>query len=518
MTGAGTGECSGEQWLHCVLTNGVAGAILERTDIASVYDQDTNSNPGELNFIGSIVGIGQYITDPLLTILKFIGLALVVTIAAVVLFAGAFMLISRAVVLAFLMVTSPIGFAGMAIPPLQGLAKMWWDKLIKQALFAPVFLILIFVALKMTDGLAQLTTANGSLASALSGSTTEGMGVLLLFGLVIGFFIGALLIANQFGIYGASVAVNGASGLVYGTLARSTNLLVGGAATRLQRVQMNRQNLLNTKGIRKFGAGPIGVAAVKYLIEPTAKANMDMRNMPLVGGVLKGALSAGGVSEGLKEAEHAKFDDLAHIYDDAKRGKFDRDLQTKYNRESNILKLETEGHNDNGSPATRMSDESVNTLNELSEGQLLQLHGIRSAVKSLAANLRPDKFESLMKNKDLDDTTKQELKDARKEYLTKDPNGVTTIKNMKPEVIVKLPNSILTSNQVMGAMTARQFGHLNTNNFNSTELQSLVDHMKRQQAAAPGTPQRDQWDNFERLAKASPAIKRKWAAAGVVFP
>ena len=58
-------------------------------------------------------------------------------------FAAVFLFITRCVVLAFLMVTSPIGFAGMAIPPLHEMATKWWDQLLKQSFFAPIFILLI---------------------------------------------------------------------------------------------------------------------------------------------------------------------------------------------------------------------------------------------------------------------------------------------------------------------------------------------------------------------------------------
>ena len=263
-------------WLECAINGGVASAFLERTRIATSLKEEYSA--------GSFIeGARQQITNPLGNILQYIVLALLVSVAAVVLFAASFMFISRAVVLAFLMVTSPIGFAGMAIPGLKKLADDWWDKLIKQAFFAPIFLLLLLVALKLTEGLAAIGGSGGLGSAITSGAVNSGP--FLMFALVTGFFIGALMIADKFGIYASEWATKTAGGFVGGTV-------LGGAAwagrNTLGKYANRVANRLNTTGYMGlkssgyFGRQLAGVA--KY----GATASFDTRSASPVKATLKG--------------------------------------------------------------------------------------------------------------------------------------------------------------------------------------------------------------------------------------
>jgi len=384
----GNGNCSTASWLDCAVSTGIAGQFLNKLQISSVFnDSDIGSTLG---------GIYAQFNDPLGNILKFTALALVVSIAAVVLIAGAIMLLSRAVILAFLMVTSPIGFAGMAVPPLEHLAKDWWHKLINQALFAPVFILLLLVALKMTDGLNSLI-GDGGLAAALSTTNSSTTGILLVFGLIIGFMIGALLIAKQFGIYGADFAINAASSVVYGTTARATNLAVGGAAYGLRRFQQRTG----------FG-GKAGEVAVNRFLRPAELTNWDFRRAPGVAGVL----GAAGIKEGAKPAEHAAYGDLSHIFKDAAEGKQSKELAAKYAAERKGISLEENAHQQDAGHGS-LSDDDKKFLSGLSQKELEALHGIKEGSRALAENLTPEQFEKLMGSDQLTEVEKEKLATER---------------------------------------------------------------------------------------------------------
>jgi len=469
--------------IDCLINNGIAGEFLTRLQISSTFDENS---PGEF-----VDGVLNQFGDPIGNLLRFVGLATVTTIAAVVLFAGAIMLLSRAVILAFLMVTSPIGFAGMAIPGLQGLAGEWWKKLIDQALFAPVFILLLLVALKMTDGVNQLASNSGGLAGAFSTNEPGSTGILLLFALIVGFMLGALILASKFGIYGASFAANSASALVFGTVTRGTNFIAGGVASRLNRAIIKSPTLQNNKFARGLSS---------LVLTPAIKSNIDVRKAPGVSALL----GVAGIKEGAKPAEHASYYDMAHIYDDYKDEGPRKRRETAFNAAVKTQTLEDNAHRDDGHGAP-LDKASIDHMNDMSEQQLLQLHGIKSGLRSMAANLKPEKFDALMKSKDLDDATKEELRANRKEYLTNTPNGATVIRNMKPEVIVKLPASIYTNKNVMNVMNARQFGRIEPNDLDATDLRKVVDHLNSQKAS--GSPQ---WSEFYALAQANPTIKRKW--------
>jgi len=207
-------------------------------------------------------------------------LSIMVTITAMVLFAASIMLVIRVVVLSLLMVTSPIGFAGMAIPGLHKISKDWWHKLINQAFFAPVFLLMVFISLKLVDTLqdGQATIADAMLGNtAAGGATTAGnMQVVVVFMIVIGFMIAALVVAQKMGAYGASFATKSAAGLTlgaHGFVARRTAGRVSGLAASA----MRKRGMAETN----MGRMAIGFA------DKGATASYSSRNF--VGGALKGA-------------------------------------------------------------------------------------------------------------------------------------------------------------------------------------------------------------------------------------
>lgn len=206
-------------------------------------------------------------------------LSIMVTITAMVLIAASIMLVIRVVVLSLLMVTSPIGFAGMAIPGLHKISSDWWHKLINQAFFAPVFLLMVFISLKLVDTLqdGQATIYDAMVGNSATGATTAGnMQVVVVFMIVIGFMIAALVVAQKMGAYGASFATKSAAGLTlgaHGFVARRTaGRLSGMAATAMRKRGMAETNM---------GRMAIGFA------DKGAKASYSSRN--LVGGALGGA-------------------------------------------------------------------------------------------------------------------------------------------------------------------------------------------------------------------------------------
>lgn len=198
--GGGCTDQSADDFLPCI-NDGIAGKVMQVSGVASAYN---------LNIVG------RYFEDPIQTIIGFFALSVFSAIAATVLFAGAIMFIFRAVVLVFLMVLSPIGFAGMAVPPLQKLANDWWQALIKNAFFAPVYILLVLVALKVAEGLVANTGAGGGLAGAIQNGGVGAGQMFLTFSLITGFMAFALVGAQKLGAVGAGFATKTAGGVALG--------------------------------------------------------------------------------------------------------------------------------------------------------------------------------------------------------------------------------------------------------------------------------------------------------------
>lgn len=103
-----------------------------------------------------------------------------VFILAITFLAIGVLLIIRVVMLALLIIFSPIAFVGSIVPGyLSSKAGEWWDNLFKYSFFGPIMIFMIFVATKMTvgismaaknpfDSISQNNTMNVEIISAMA--------------------------------------------------------------------------------------------------------------------------------------------------------------------------------------------------------------------------------------------------------------------------------------------------------------------------------------------------------------
>lgn len=226
-TSNGASTAGGQELEDCA-NIGIAGQVLQVAGVNKIWVFGESSDEAFKNLVDR----------PYSYTVSLMLLSIFVLVTAMVLFAGAIMLVVRVVVLTLLMITSPIGFAGMAIPKLQGIASMWWDKLISQSFFAPVYLLLIFMSVKLSEGLMQ---GNASLASALiasEGNTVAGnMQVAMVFMVVIGLMIASLVAASKMGAMGSKFATSSAAALTVGSVGfvgrRTIGVTSGKVANRI---------------------------------------------------------------------------------------------------------------------------------------------------------------------------------------------------------------------------------------------------------------------------------------------
>lgn len=109
-----------------------------------------------------------------------IGITIFVFLSAITLLLGRF------VALILILITSPIGIAGLAIPQINRYAKEWWEALFSQAFFAPVYFLLVGFSLTILD--------NSS--GAFSGDSPNLIGTLLTFMVAVIFMLQSLKIAK----------------------------------------------------------------------------------------------------------------------------------------------------------------------------------------------------------------------------------------------------------------------------------------------------------------------------------
>ncbi len=428
-------------------------------------------------------------------------LSVLVAITAVVLLAAAIMLAIRVVVLSLLMVTSPIGFAGMAIPALHGLATDWWHRLINQSFFAPAYLLMVFISLKLVENLmvGNATVSDAIMGNQLAGSSAAGnMQVVMVFIIVIAFMIAALMVAQKMGAYGATFATNAASSIVHGGITRGMNLAAGGIGLALRAGARKR-----AEALRKQNKEPgMGTLAMMDLGTRLKGANLDTRRLPGVAAALK----AGGATTGANVASHATFADMQHQVQDMRSGKKMQQLGDAARRELAVAELENNAHHsEDGSLSKRDKD----VLQDMSVKKLEELHGIKEGVSAIAQNLTQEQYDGLQKSDKLTDLEKANLKKAREERFddmvvekinvktgNKLPDGsdeeiekkVTraerTLRNMKPADVAALKGSTLAKEHVLKALTGAQLAAIDPEKLSTEEADAFAAFIAKNQTSA----------------------------------
>ena len=190
----------------------------------AIYNSITQNNSGSIsagvmsslhmeNFLQAAAS-GSNFTG-IITI-SFFG-AIFLLILAVVFFVISILFVVRFVTFIILMMMSPVGIGGSVVPKLQEkLGGKFWQDLIDQSFFAPVFMLFLWIIFKL---LSAVTTIGGpdqptNLAGTFTGDgNAKGIGYFLLsFSVVIFLLIKALEISKSMSSSGAGAAVQ--SGLI----------------------------------------------------------------------------------------------------------------------------------------------------------------------------------------------------------------------------------------------------------------------------------------------------------------
>lgn len=132
-------------------------------------------------------------------------LSLILLLAVAIVFAyGSFLILSRAVLIIFLMLTSALAFASWLIPNQfisEGFQK-WWKSLLKSAFFAPILVAFLWMTLKVSDALSsalQGPMGAGTLGKlAENASSEQNIVALMNFALVLGLLYASIATANMF--------------------------------------------------------------------------------------------------------------------------------------------------------------------------------------------------------------------------------------------------------------------------------------------------------------------------------
>ncbi|HRY62818.1 MAG TPA: hypothetical protein P5056_03565, partial [Candidatus Paceibacterota bacterium] len=183
---------------------GIANLIFERLAVPDALKEDTGSLENSPS-LGAII-------------VNFLGSILVLLSASYVFFLAAFLFVFRSVALIFSAIFSPLPWIGMAIPKMGGkLSSSWWDSLINNAVFAPVYTFCLYFAIQFIL-CAPLDKIQGG---DKGGILPLGM----FFVITISLLFGCVMVAQKMGAQGMSVAQSGAKWVM------GASLGTAGAAT-----------------------------------------------------------------------------------------------------------------------------------------------------------------------------------------------------------------------------------------------------------------------------------------------
>ncbi|OGG58534.1 hypothetical protein A2765_02290 [Candidatus Kaiserbacteria bacterium RIFCSPHIGHO2_01_FULL_56_24] len=122
--------------------------------------------------------------------------AMVFLAAAGIFLYAAFLLIARALLFIFLLITSAPAFAAYLVPKMgDQYWSMWWGSLLRNGIFAPLLMLLLWATVSVGEGLVAATGSTGSLGSLLA-EPANGGNVNALFNYLI--ILGMLFISVKF--------------------------------------------------------------------------------------------------------------------------------------------------------------------------------------------------------------------------------------------------------------------------------------------------------------------------------
>jgi len=294
-----------EWWTSFNQNRGVSAKFMEHLNLNTLYSPDVTSTAGGAR---NVVLAGALKVDEWNVITIGVFGTIFILIAAAVFFVGGLMMIARAAILLFLMATAPVGFLGW-LPKLEQYAKQWWTTLWNQALFAPIFLLFMWLTLQLFDAYAAPGRPGGqtaSFAQALTSSDTSTMLIILNFVLMIAFMVAGMTAAKSLsgsaGAFASSwgqKALGNVTGRALGGAFGAAGFLGRQGVGRLASKIQENETLKDWDAKNRFFIG-------KKLYQGTqaaAKGSWDVRGSKVagavggaVGGAMGGIASLGGLT------------------------------------------------------------------------------------------------------------------------------------------------------------------------------------------------------------------------------
>jgi hypothetical protein len=238
---------------------GFSGAFMKPLGLTGLFD---------LSGLDSI--LGEFAP----TVAIYIGGSIFMLITTFIFYAISLMFIMRFVIFIMLLIMSPVAYLSFGIPGLDSLKKNYWETLLGQALFGPIYMILTWVILNiMAD--PEFIKGGGSMASALAKPNGDTIGIIINFIILISLLVFSLTAARsqskKGGISSSKWLAQGTGalgGAVFGTAAWAGRASLGQYATNMAK-DKDLQKLADEGNTR----ARMQLATAKYL----SKGSFDAR-------------------------------------------------------------------------------------------------------------------------------------------------------------------------------------------------------------------------------------------------
>lgn len=372
-------------------------------------------------------------------------------IAAFVMFSLAFILIARFVALVFIIVVAPIGFAGLAVPQLKGLADQWWHQLFAQTITAPALLLLLYVALAVITDVNFLVGFKVSSGNALTdwlkggGGLAEYAGMMLAFLVAMGLLLAVMYFAKKLGAAGAGVAMKLGGLASFGTASLAGRGFLGLAGAGLSNKRMKAWASRGGAGSR-FAKGLV-VGGGKVL----ANRTYDFRNAPGAGSALGAlGLSAGkGASLTAKKAVEG-FPTPKKVSDYLREGQKENEKAAAELKRKDIL-------TSSSSSTAAIKGE----FKKMSPDEIAETAGIRNADPRFIEALTPAQYKDVMASSKLLAGEKTKLKTAWEDQFSSG-RAAATMARFSTEEIATLSGDILTKPDVIDELGSTELDAIKT--------------------------------------------------------
>lgn len=239
------------------LSYGIAGAFMKHMGLQGIFSgisKHVKAIP-----VGKQDAAREKIIEDLyerLTLTSLLG-AVMFLVGAFVFGAALLMLVSRFVTLVILMIFSAPAFV-LLITGKGGGGSGWWNKLLKEAFFAPAFFLMIWISLVMlsrTTAYFNVGNKHQDLNAAADGNVGS-IQLVFNFLVVCAFLIASLIVARSMGARGAAGAIS--IGIRW---SRSAGMMVGAGAG------MATVGVAGALGRRYIGAAGAGMAENRNVLE-----------------------------------------------------------------------------------------------------------------------------------------------------------------------------------------------------------------------------------------------------------